>query len=154
MVELRDTVFIHVPPERVWAWLNDLPRHYREWHPAHLGCRFVRGDRLAAGAILQIDEQLHGQPHSLRLRAIAVVPCRLLRYSGRGFKGAFMLEPVEDGTRFTATLEFGLKLPLVERLGDVVLRRWLAQRLSAVQGHMHEEGQNLKQLLEGHTDNS
>lgn len=143
-----DTVLINVPPECVWVWLNELPRHYRDWHPAHLGCRYVHGDHLDAGAVLQVDEQLHGKPHSLTLRADVVVPCRLLRYSGRGVRGAFRLEPVDEGTRFTAELEFGVRLPVVGRLLDIVLGRVLAKRLSAVHLHMREEGQNLKHLLE------
>lgn len=148
MIQLRDTVVIHVPPERVWAWLNDLPLHYREWHPAHRECRYVRGDRLTVGAIVQMDEQLHGKAHSLTIHASAVVPHRLLRYRGRGFQGAFLLEPADGGTRFTAELELGLRWPLVGSLLDMVWRRVLAHRLSAIQVHMHEEGQNLKQLLE------
>jgi hypothetical protein len=153
VVQLRDSVLIHVPPERVWAWLNELPRHYRAWHPAHADCRYVRGDRLTVGAVLQVDEQLHEKPHSLRLHADVVVPYRLLRYSGRGFRGAFVLEPAKEGTRFIAELEFGLALPLVGRLIDVVLRRLLANRLAAVQVHMREEGVSLKQLLEAeHAD--
>ena len=59
-----------------------------------------------------------------------------------------MLEPADDGTRFTAELKFGLTLPLVGWLLDFVLRRWLASQLSAFQRHMREEGQNLKRLLE------
>lgn len=151
MIELRDSVVIHVPPERVWAWLSELPMHYREWHPAHVDGRYAQGDQLAVGALLQVDERLHGKPHSLKFRADVVVPHRLLRYSGRGFRGAFVLEPTEEGTRFTAELAFGLRLPFIERLLDRVLRRWLASRLSALQAHMREEGVNLKQLLEaGH----
>jgi hypothetical protein len=98
--------------------------------------------------VLRVRERLHGKPHSLTLRADVVVPDRLVRYSGRGFRGAFILEPAGRGTRFTAQLEVGLPLPLIGRLLDPVLRRLMANRLSAVQEHMREEGQNLKHLLE------
>ena len=59
-----------------------------------------------------------------------------------------MLEPVDEGTRFTAELEFGLWLPVVGPLLDMVLSRVLARRLAAIRVHMREEGQNLKRLLE------
>jgi hypothetical protein len=95
-----------------------------------------------------VVEQLHGKPHSLKLRATVVVPHRLLRYSGRGFQGAFLLEPSDGGTRFTAELELGIRLPVVGGLLDTVLRRLLANRLTALQVHMREEGQKLKDLLE------
>lgn len=154
MIQLRDRVRIDVPQERVWAWLNELPRHYGDWHPAHIDCGYVRGDKLAVGAVLQVDEQLHGKPHSLRLHADVVVPQRLIRYSGRGFRGAFILEPVGQGTCFTAELEFGIRVPLVGRLLDVVLRRAFAEQLAALQTHMREENQNLRQLLESGSSRS
>jgi hypothetical protein len=84
----------------------------------------------------------------LTLHADVVVPHRLLRYSGRGFRGAFILDPVGAGTRFTAELELGSRLPVIGWLLDLVLRRWLAQRLCAVREHMREEGERLKHLLE------
>jgi len=147
VIRLHDTVHIEAPPERVWAWLDGLPRHYRDWHPAHVDCRYVRENHLTTGAVLQLDERLHGKPHSLTLRADVVVPGQLLRYSGRGVRGAFILEPVGNGTRFTAQLELGSRLPMIGRLLDPVLRRLLAQRLSDIQEHMREESQNLKHLF-------
>ena len=151
MIRLHDTVHINATPERIWAWLDRLPRHYRDWHPSHVGCRYVRGDHLSVGAVLRVCERLHGKLHSLTLRADVIVPDRLLRYSGRGFRGAFMLEPAGTGTRFTAQLEVGTDLPFIGRLLDLVLRRLMATRLSAIQEHMREEGQNLKRLLEAPT---
>jgi hypothetical protein len=150
-------VHIEAAPERIWNWLDGLPRHYREWHPSHLDCRYIRGNHLTEGAVLHVHERLHGKLHSLTLRADVVVPDRLLRYSGRGVRGAFILEPAGHGTRFTAQLEVGAPLPLIGRLVDPVLRRLMAKRLSEVQEHMREEGRNLKHLLEGqerHQDDS
>jgi hypothetical protein len=149
VIQLHDTVHIEAAPERIWDWLDALPRHYRNWHPSHLDCRYVHGNHLTPGAALQMHERLHGKPHSLMCRADVVVPARLLRYSGRGVRGAFILEPAERGTRFTAQLEVGAPLPLIGRLLDPVLRRLMAKRLSAVQEHIREEGRNLKHLLEG-----
>ena len=60
-----------------------------------------------------------------------------------------MLEPAGAGTDFTAELEFGMRLPLVGRPIDSLLRRLLGRRFSAIREHMREEGRNLKHLLEG-----
>jgi uncharacterized protein YndB with AHSA1/START domain len=148
MIRYRDSVRIDVPPARVWAWLEDLPSHYREWHPAHVGCRYLHGRRLEVGAILRFEETLHGTLHTLTVHATRVVPERSLRYAGRGFRGAFELEPVDGGTRFTAELELGARLPLVEPLIDGLVRRLAARQLAALSAHMREEGRNLKGLLE------
>lgn len=148
VIELRDTVFIETPPEKVWAWLSDLPVHYREWHPAHVRCWYERGSTLEAGAVLGVEEELHGRAHRLKLRTTEIVPNRLLRYSSWGLRGGFLLEEANGGTRFTATLSFGVGAPLIGQVADRVLGRVFATRLAAVQRHMHEEGRNLKRLLE------
>ena len=148
MIELRDTVLIAASPSKVWAWLSDLPSHYRQWHPAHVRCRYEQGDALKAGAVLAVEEELHGRVHRFKLRATEIIPNRLLRYSSWGLRGAFVLEEADGGTRLTATLSFGVAVPWIGRIADSILNRVFATRLAAVQGHMHEEGRNLKDILE------
>ena len=148
MIELRDSIAIDVAPARVWEWLRQLPHHYREWHPAHLSCRYERGESLAVGTVLDVEEDLHGRRHRLRLRATEVVPGRLVRYRDHGFSGAFLIEPDGAGSRFTAELRFGVRVPVVGRALDWLARRLLARQLAAIQAHMREEGANLKRLLE------
>lgn len=149
MIRLRDSIQINVAPDRVWAWLDELPTHYRAWHPAHVTCRYERGDHLQVGATLYVEERLHQRLHRLRLRAREVVPERLLRYRGLGYEGAFVLEPATGGTRFTAELAFGVRAPVIGGLVDVMLRPILAHVLPELQAHMREEGENLKRILEG-----
>lgn len=148
MIRLRDSVLIDVPPARVWAWLNELPSHYHDWHPAHVACRYERGESLEVGAVLYVEEHLHQRLHRLRLRATEVVPGRVMRYRNHGFTGAFLVEPANGGTRFTAELAFGIPTPVIGFIMDAVLRRILARRLAALHTHMREEGRNLKHLLE------
>ena len=148
MIQLRDTILIHAPPGRVWTWLNELPSHYREWHPAHITCRYDRGKGLEVGAVLYTEELLHDRVHRLRLHATEVVPGRALHYRGPGFTGAFLLDPVNGSTSFTAELGFGVRLGILTPLLDTVVRRLLAGRLAALETHMHEEGVNLKRLVE------
>jgi hypothetical protein len=148
LIQLRDSVFIETPPEKIWAWLCDLPAHYREWHPAHVRCWYEHGNTLEAGAILAVEEELHGRVHRLKLRATEAVPDRLLRFVSWGLQGAFLLEAAKEGTRFTATLSFGVAAPLIGQAVDRLLGRVFAKRLAAVHEHMHEEGRNLKRLLE------
>ena len=148
MIRLRDSILIEAPPDRVWTWLNDLPLHYRDWHPDHVTCRFERGQSLEVGAVLYVEEHLHQRMHRLRLRATEVVPGHIMRYRNRGFRGAFLIEPTNGGTRFTAELDFGIGTPVIGALLDAVLRKLLARQLESFQTHMREEGQNLKRLLE------
>ena len=52
MIELRYTVAIDVTPEVVWSWLEAMPDRYPEWHPDHLGARWVSGGAFLPGAVL------------------------------------------------------------------------------------------------------
>ncbi len=148
MIRLRDSITINVPVDQVWTWLNALPTHYRQWHPAHVTCRYEHGDHLEVGAVLYVEEILHDRLHRLRLRATHVVSGRALHYRGRGFTGAFLLEPANGSTSFTAELAFGTRLKVLGVILDSVLRRVLGRRLAELQSHMYEEGVNLKRLVE------
>lgn len=148
MILLRDSIVIGAPPERVWAWLEHLPENYRAWHPAHVGCHYDHGTSLEVGTVLYVEERLHGRLHKLRLRATDVVPARALHYRSRGFRGAFLIEPSNGATRFTAELAFGIQAPVIGAALDAVLLRLLKRRLEALRTHMREEGGNLKRLLE------
>jgi hypothetical protein len=59
-----------------------------------------------------------------------------------------LLEKANGGTRFTATLSFGVAAPWIGRIADRVLARVFANRFAAVQEHMREEGRNSKYLLD------
>ena len=148
MIELRNSTFVDAPPERVWTWLESMPLHYREWHPDHVACQYESGQVLQTGTVLYVEERLHGRLHRLRLRAIQVVPGRVVRYQGRAFTGAFAVVPEGEGTRFTAELSFGTHAPIVGRVLDTVAGFALRSRLDAFRTHMREEGENLKRLLE------
>ena len=95
-----------------------------------------------------VEEELHGRVHRLRLHATEVVPNRLLRFVSWALRGAFLLEAASGGTHFTATLGFGVAAPVLGPVIDRLLGPVFAKRLAVVQQHMHEEGRNLKRLME------
>jgi uncharacterized protein YndB with AHSA1/START domain len=149
MIVLRDAVTIHTSPARVWSWLEAMAERYREWHPDHVGARWVSGGALVPDAVLEVEERLHGKRHRLRMTVTEVEPGRRVRYRmGPGVRGGFEVEPVEQDTRFTASIELGLEVPLLGALLDGLLRRILRSRLEAIRRHQAEEGASLKALLE------
>ncbi len=149
MIVLRDEVEIGAPPERAFAFLSRIDLHYTDWHPNHRGAEWVEGQPGEAGAVLAVEEVLHGKLHRLRLRITAVRPGREIRYRiGPGARGAFRFARLNGGVRFAAELTFGWNRPLLSRLLDPMLARLLGKRLEALRRHMEEEGRNLKALLE------
>jgi uncharacterized protein YndB with AHSA1/START domain len=149
VIELRDSVVVHASPERVWEWLETLPGHYQQWHPDHRSARWVTGHDFHPGAVMEVEEVLHGRPHRLTLTCVDVEPGRSVRYRlFPGMGGAFEIEPVDGGTRFTATLCAGTRAKVVGPALDAVLRRVLGGRFEALRRHQAEEGVNLKAVLE------
>jgi polyketide cyclase/dehydrase/lipid transport protein len=149
VIELRDTVAIDVAPEVVWSWLESMPDHYLEWHPDHLGGRWVSGDAFAPGAVMEVQEILHGKPHRLRMALTQVEPGRWIRYRVfPGLSGEFAVSPLNGGSEFTAVIAIGVRAPVIGPVADWLLRRTLGNRIDAIGRHQAEEGANLKALLE------
>ena len=149
MIELRDTVAIDVAPGVVWSWLESMPDHYLEWHPDHLGGRWVSGGAFVPGAVMEVREILHGKPHRLRMTLAQVDPVRRVRYRVfPGLSGEFGVSPVNGGSEFTAVIAIGVRAPIIGPIADWLLRQILGNRIDAIRRHQAEEGANLKALLE------
>ena len=149
MIELRDTVTIEVPPEAVWAWLESMPEHYLDWHADHISCRWASGEGLVPGAVMEVEERLHGKPHRLRLVLTVVEPGRWFEYrAGFGIGGRFEVEASDGGARFTAMIRVGIGMPVLGALIDAVMRLTMGGRIESFRRHQSEEGANLKRLLE------
>lgn len=145
MRELRDSIEIGAPPERVWEWIAGLADHYTEWHPAHVSAEWERGDPNEVGSVLRVVEDLGDNREELRFEVTAVEPRHRLEYRMLGPiaillpGGAFTVAPTDGGSRFVATISF--------RFG------WLTEHLfrrraAMLRAHMSEEGENLKGIVE------
>lgn len=145
MRELRDSVEIDVPPERVWGWLERLADNYTDWHPAHVSARWERGAPNRVGSVLRAVEELGGHREELRFELTAVEPPRRFEYRLLGPisvllpGGAFTVGPSDGGSRFTAAISY--------RFGRLT-ERLFRSRTAMLRRHMSEEGENLKRILE------
>lgn len=146
---LRHDVEIVADSRDIFTWLERFDHYYLMWHKDHIACYYVKGDRLATGAVLICQEYLHGRPHRFRMRVTGVEPGSRVDYSvGPGMSGAFIVKPAGQGVRFTAEMRLGFALPLLGRLQDAIISRLAGWKISALEQHMAEEGENLKALIE------
>ena len=150
MIVLRDTVEIKASPEEIFEFFVHFKENFYAWHPDHVECRYLRGSSiLEKDAILYVEEYLHGDLHRLKLRATKVIPDSRVEYTaGFGIGGAFEVQPREDSVLFIAEITIGLGVPGLGSLLDRTMERVLASRIEAMEQHMAEEGENLKQWLE------
>lgn len=150
MIVLQDTVTIHAPAPVIWAWLERLPEHYRGWHRDHISCRWVRAGAFVSGAEMEVVERIHGKPHRLRMQIMDVEPGHRVRYRiFPGLEGSLAVQPAGSGTRFTATIQMGLRTPVLGRMIDTLLQWAIPARIASIRQHQAEEGVNLKAVFEG-----
>ena len=152
MISLTETTQVPAPPEQVWGWFSEMDAHYLDWHPEHLACRTLRGEPLAEGAVIFVDEWVGPLRVAGRIFNHHVVPGRFVAfrfcfpYSLVGAGGSLRLAPTSDsGCELTAEAHYGFSFPLIGRLLDRLLAAVLP--LGEIRRHMREEGENLVRLL-------
>lgn len=135
-------------PDKVFKWLKNLDKHYKEWHPDHVKWINETGG-LDEGDIVYYEEYLHGELHKIRSKITKVEKNKRIEFKNLFPisiicpKGSFIIKPRGDNCIFTSTLSF--------RFGYIFLK--LAKsRVEALKKHIREEGENLKRLLEKEKD--
>jgi hypothetical protein len=145
MATLKDSVVINRSPEAVFEWFAHFTENYRAWHKDHVLAKWVKGQNFEKGSVLYAEEYLGGKLEKLSFEITSCVRNELIEYkvlfpeslicSG----GSFSIKPSNGGSVFTAALSF--------RFGGL-LSKVAGKRVEDIRGHMKEEGENLKMLLE------
>ena len=149
MITLQDKVSINVKAPVVFEWFEHIDENYLLWHKDHISCHYENGDSLKEGAVIHVQEYLHGKLHKLKFRITKVINNHAFEYRVMsGVSGSFVFIENEDGTDVIAELRFGYKIPLIGTLIDMLSRVVFSTQLKALKQHMKEEGENLRNLLE------
>jgi uncharacterized protein YndB with AHSA1/START domain len=144
MIALTDSIEIRVKPQVIFEWLENLEKHYKEWHPDHVRWTNETG-QFKEGSRCYVEEYVHGRFHRIRARYTRIERNRRIEYrmlyptSVICSKGSFLLQSNRGNTIFTATLAFR---------GGRILSRLFHSRMEGIKKHMREEGENLKTILE------
>jgi hypothetical protein len=147
LLTLEDSIEIDAPSGAIEEWLLEIDEHYAEWHPGHVKWVNLDGS-LDEGKTFYYEEYLHGRPYRSRCRITrltrgdgAVVEFKGLSVLDRvlGIRGSFVIEPLGERSRVTATicLRFGR---LIRALAGGIVRD--------LERHMAEEGESLKKIME------
>ena len=65
-----------------------------------------------------------------------------------GTKGVFVMEPRGTMTLFIAEMHMGSNMPVLGKIIDIIMLKFLSRQLEGIRQHMIEEGKNLKKILE------
>lgn len=144
MIILKDSIEIKAKPDKIFKWLKNLDKHYKEWHPDHVKCCWI-GKPAKQGSTLCYEEYLHGDLHKIRSKITKIEENKGIEFRNLFPisiicpKGSFIIEPKDGSCIFTANLSF--------RFANI-FSKLVKDRVEAIKKHMREEGKNLKRLLE------
>ena len=142
-----DHILIAVPPERGFAFFQDMEANYCRWHPDHLGFEWREGNTLAVGTVFRFSERIDGRKLDKEVRITQVVPDRYFAFRPTGILLRSFVEQMSFGFRPDPggfVFEAQIRMRGIGPIGRRLNRRDFA----AVERHMSEEGLNLKALLE------
>lgn len=144
---LSDQVTIDAAPERVFLFFEAMEDNYLRWHPDHLVFRWLGERGVKPGNRFHFEERIAGKLLKKTVRFTRVEPGRHVEFTPqwwlmRAFLPRILFRMSPGGGGALVTQELHL------RTGP--LGAWLNRReFDAVRRHMHEEGINMKRLLEG-----
>lgn len=134
-----------VLPETIWNWVLHLSENYCAWHTSHITAYWKKGKPNQIGSILYAEEDIEGDMVKFGSKVTKLVPNKLFEFETVGTmkflmpRGTFEIEPSDNGSLFTATLDF--------RMGKL-LSKIAKKSMNNIIKHMQEEGENLKRILE------
>ncbi|MFX0076601.1 MAG: SRPBCC family protein [Candidatus Hermodarchaeota archaeon] len=145
MKTLKESIEIRTSPEVIWDWFMDIAENYLKWHPSHIKASWETERASEIGSILYAEEDIDGEFLKMRSKLTNLIPNRLYRFKTVGYLkfilagGSFEMEPSENGTIFTATLDFHM---------GKFFSKILKKKVTQITQHMIEEGEYLKRILE------
>ncbi|HUW97040.1 MAG TPA: SRPBCC family protein [Anaerolineae bacterium] len=149
MITLRDTVTITAAPEDIFDFFIHFRENFDAWHPDHVRCWYLEEGPLGEGSVFYVEEYVGEELLTLQFLVTRLVEYSRIEYAvPRMASGAFIMEPRDSNTSFTAEIYFGTAMALLGALLDKILKRFMSHRLRALEEHMVDEGRNLKIILE------
>jgi uncharacterized protein YndB with AHSA1/START domain len=155
MITIQDSVEIKAPPKEVFEWFAHLDKNFQAWHPKdHKVCRYIKGNLLEEGSILDFEVYLLGKLQKARFYVTKVVPNSRIEYkmgfpfSLFGAGGAFTIESKNSGSIFTQDVFMGTNSPLFKGITDAIINLIFKRINEDYERHVIEEDRNLKELIE------
>jgi Polyketide cyclase / dehydrase and lipid transport len=143
---LEEITDIEAPSEEVYRFFEEMEDNYERWHPDHITFRWTEGEGLQQGAEAYFEERIAGKVQKKTVSFVEVTPDRYMEFKPTSLlvgllmpQISFTIDPRSDGCEFTQRIKVRTG-PIGARLNK--------REFDAVRTHMHEEGENLKRILE------
>lgn len=153
MIILEDSIEVKASPEQIFDWLAQRMMNnesYLAWHPEHVNIRWVKGEPVQEGSVMEIEEYLQDNLTKLAFRITRLDRPNLIEYRSLfplsliATANRFIIESTGEGTcTFTARGKLRFPLWLFNKM-----HKAHPAKLAASKRHMKEEGENLKEAVE------
>ena len=146
MILSETSPLIRAAPADVFVFFSEMEANYRNFHPDHIEFRWLDTPALTSGVRFFFAERIAGKLLKKTVAFTRVEPNSVIEFAPthpifRLFlpRITFQIMPKETGILVTQEIQLR-----VGRMAASLNKR----ELDAVKLHMHEEGENLKELLE------
>lgn len=157
MRTITEKTIIKARPEDVWKFLTSLHlgNNYHQWHPQdHIKIILIAGDGSTVGSRFYIEEYIGKFILRLPYLITQSVPSECLEYTASFPLSIFNLgmgyfkikKTSSTETELTAYVQYGYNFPILGKLIDWLIELFV--KVDAGKKHIHEEGLNMKKILE------
>ena len=149
-LELSHSIEIQTTPEKIWNFLKN-PENYTIWHPQdHIKVIWTEGKPFEVGSKFYSEQRVFGKVQKYNAKIQEIIPNRKIVFTFKfpvsliSPEIEWRIEPKGSNTVFTAIsyLRAGYLLKKVFKKG-------MNKLIEEHNRHVGEEGENLKNLLEG-----
>ncbi len=156
MFTFRHSAPVACSPEAFDEFCKTLDRHYPRLAPTHAFAKFLRGDGLTIGSILEAEETLEDRAHRGRVRVEKVVPGERVEFAATfprsliGLRITLEFEPPTGPgipALFTIDLCAG-STPIFGPLAIAIARGRLTRLEPVLRRHLEEVAGNAARIME------
>jgi len=152
---LTHSIEIKTTPEKIWEFFVKLDKNYTIWHPGdHVLFRWKKGEPLKEGTTFYAEQYVKGKLTKYSGTCAEIIENRKMVFKF-GFpvsivspKVEWQIHPKGSSCVFTAItyMRFG-------KFFQSFLKKHMKDNIELHDKHVGAEGENLKKILEGNTEN-
>ena len=147
MILSETSPLIRAAPADIFAFFSEMEANYLAFHPDHIEFRWIDAPALTPGVRFFIAERIDGKLLEKIVAFTTVKPNSVIEFAPTNPIFRFFLPRI---TFRIMQKEMGIIVTQEIQLRVGPMATWLNSReFDAVRLHMREEGENLKELLEG-----
>ena len=147
---LSHSVDINTTPEKIWKFFKEIEKNYKIWHPKeHIIFKWTDGEPLTQGSRCYAEQYVNGIVTKYNAVLSEIVTNRKITFKWSypvsivSPKVEWIIEPIENKTRFTAITHFRAGYFLKK-----LFKRSMEKLIIEHDKHVAFEGENLKKLME------